>query len=364
LASKDFLEQRSLFDYDVEALDPWKANKDNANLNQQIRVPKEICRLMAELIYPTSYTTFYDPTTIYDPACGAAEVLLYMRQFYELKPPSGKNASLYLYGQEANPQKNCMATLNLLKHDCENVRITEGNALASPGFIDMTSLKTFDYVVSVLPWKQRKLDERFYQADKWERFCDGTPPQRFADWGWMQHILASLKPQGRAAVLVGTGAITRNVDEKRGSEQIIRSMFIKRDLIEAVILLPDNLFSNTTVPYMLLLLCRNKQIERREHILLIDASRLYRQEKSKKRLTSESIESIKDTYQCWETREDFSKIITLSDAEQNIYNLNPPLYIEKHLTTKSDSHPLAKLYSELENIRTQHQQIYRELIQV
>lgn len=363
MASKDFLEQRSLFDYDVEALEPLKANENNANLNQQIRVPKEICRLIAELIYSSSYTTFYGPTTIYDPACGAAELLLYMRQFYKLKHPNRKDASPYLFGQEADPQKNCMATLNLLKHDCENVRITEGNALATPGFINMTSLKTFDYVVSVLPWKQKKLDAGFYQADKWERFCQVTPPQRFVDWGWMQHILASLKPQGRAAVLVSTGAITRNVDEKWGREQIIRTSFIKRDLIEAVILLPDSLFPDTNVPSMLLLLCGDKAKERRGHIILIDASRLYYQVKPKKILTTEGIENIRDSYQRWETRQDFSKIISLSDAEQNSYNLNPPLYIEKHLRTKSAPHPLTEHYNKLENTRAQHQQIYQMLIQ-
>lgn len=357
MAGKDFLVQRSLFDDSIEALNSWRVDESSINLNQQIHIPKEICKLIVELICPTA------DTTIYDPACGAAELLISMKQFYEPRYPTRKDISPYLYGQEANAQKSDRTTLNLLKQDYENVTIVEGDALASPGFIEGTGLKTFDYVVSVLPWRQKIVDKEVYQTDKWNRFCYGIPPQRFADWGWMQHILASLKPHGRAAILVGTGAITRNVDRRWGSEQTIRTAFIQRDLIEAVILLPDNLFPNTSVPCMLLLLSRNKSIEQQNHILLVDASQLYRQQKSKKRLTSEGIERIKEVYQNWATQENFSKIITLLDAEQNSYNLNPPLYTEKCLTTEPVPHPLANLYNELEIIRTQHQQIYRELIQ-
>src|SRR5207253_10427141 len=95
-----------------------------------------------------------------------------------------------------------------------------------------------------------------------------------ADWGWMQHILASLKPRGRAAVVLDTGAASRGSgNANTNKEKDVRRWFVEQDVIEGVIYLPENLFYNTSAPGIIIVLNKAKSKERRGNLFLLNASR-------------------------------------------------------------------------------------------
>ncbi len=203
--------------------------------------PKEVGDLIAELIDPREYTT------IYDPACGSGGLLIKSRLLFERKHPEEKSKAPKLWGQELNPVTFAMAKMNMFLHDYTDSSFAIGDTFRKPGFGPEGALKQFDYVVANPMWNQDNYDEQFYENDSYSRFKYGTPPKSSADWGWVQHMFASLKEGGRAAVVLDTGAVSRGSGSKSSNkEKKIRSEFIERDFIEGVVLLPDNLFYNTT----------------------------------------------------------------------------------------------------------------------
>ena len=88
-----------------------------------------------------------------------------------------------------------------------NANFHIGDTFRNPAFVaDDSSLQRFDYVLANPMWNQKEYDETFYANDSWGRFTYGVPPSSTADWAWVQHILASLKETGRAAIVLDTGA--------------------------------------------------------------------------------------------------------------------------------------------------------------
>ena len=129
-------------------------------------------------------------------------------------------------------------------------------------------------MVTANPMWNQKFDARTYENDSFERFGRGVPPSSSADWGWVQHMLASLKDGGRMAVVLDTGAVSRGSgNQGSNKERDIRRQFVERDLIEGIVLLPENLFYNTTAPGILLCLNRHKPADRRGKMVLINASK-------------------------------------------------------------------------------------------
>jgi len=148
--------------------------------------------------------------------------------------------TLFLHGEEINCNAWAIAMMNILLHDME-ADLHLGNSLIDPKFIAGSSLKKFDIVMANPPWNQGGYDNAFYDNDAWGRFRYGTPPKSSADWAWTQHILASLRDGGRAAVVLDKGSIFRGSNKEKN----IRKRFVENDVIEAVFLLPDNLAHNT-----------------------------------------------------------------------------------------------------------------------
>ena len=106
-------------------------------------------------------------------------------------------------------------------------------------------------------------------------------------------------------------------------ERDIRKGFVENDLIEGVILLPENLFYNTGAPGIILLLNRNKSEERKAQILLINLVNYFVNQKPKNVLTDEGINAATEVYQAWESREKLSEVIALEDVRRTDYNLSP-----------------------------------------
>jgi type I restriction enzyme M protein len=278
---------------------------------------------MAQLINPEPHTT------IYDPACGSAGLLIKARLVFEQRHPDQKSAAPRLYGQELNPTTFAMAKMNMFLHDYTDSSFAIGDTFRNPGFTEGSELQHFDYVVANPMWNQDGYDSSFYDNDTWDRFRFGNPPKSSADWGWVQHMLSSLTGNGRAAIVVDTGAVSRGSGSKMSSrENEIRKRFVENDFIEAIILLPENLFYNTTAPGIIILLNKNKRPERKGQILLVKASVYFTKEKPKNVLTESGIDAIRAVCAKWETQEKLSKVVTLDEVQATDYNLSPSQFVD------------------------------------
>ena len=307
--------------------------------------PKEVGWLMARLLNPEPYKT------IYDPACGSGGLLIKPRLLFTQTHPDQKSQAPQIYGQELTPTTYAMAKMNAFLHDFIGADIQIGDTFRNPRFVEKSSsLQRFDYVVANPMWNQKEYDEAFYENDNWSRFSDGTAPSSSADWGWVQHILASLKNDGRAAIVLDTGAVSRGSGSKNADrERDIRKKFVERDLIEGVVLLPENLFYNTSAPGIILLLNRNKPSERKDQILLINLSQYFEKGKPKNILTDEGIDAATEVYQAWESREKLSSVITLGDTQKTDYNLSPSQFVD--VGDKVEHRPVNEILADLAKAR-------------
>lgn len=317
--------------------------------------PKEVGWLMAHLLDPSPYTTVYDPT------CGSAGLLIKARLLFEQKNPTQKSKAPRLYGQEMNPVTFAMAKMNMFLHDYTDSLFAIGDTFKKPGFAaEGAGLKRFDYVVANPMWNDDNYGESLYENDPWKRFETGSAPSSSADWGWLQHIAASLNDAGRAAVVLDTGAVSRGSGSKSSNkEKTIRQAFVEADLIEAVVLLPENLFYNTTAPGIVVVLNRHKNNGRRGQFLLINASAFFVKKKPKNELTAAGIAAIAEVFHRWETRGKLSKVVALEDVKEADFNLSPSLFVE--VNDKAAHRPLEAIILDLCIARTARERADVEL---
>ena len=301
-----------------------KFAEDGGQSAGEFYTPKEVGWLMARIINPQPYTT------IYDPACGSGGLLIKPRLLFERTHPDKEGQAPKIYGQELTPTTYAMAKMNAFLHDFIGAELHIGDTFRNPRLVaDDSTLQRFDYVLANPMWNQDGYDESFYANDRWSRFTYGVPPSSSADWAWVQHMLASLNANGRAAIVLDTGAVSRGSGSKQTSrERDIRKGFVENDLIEGVILLPENLFYNTNAPGIILLLNRDKPMEHKEQILLINLSRYFEKQAPKNALTDEGIDAASEVYRAWESREKLSAVITLEDARKTDYNLSPAQFVD------------------------------------
>ncbi len=293
--------------------------------------PREVAVLMARILEPQP------GMTVYDPCCGSGGLLIkcHLRLLENhgvvengrRRLPS-EVAPLRLFGQEINPSTFAMARMNAVIHDMEaDIRL--GDTMRNPAFRDAAGrLRRFDLVTANPMWNQ-DFPTDLYENDPYERFGLGIPPSSSADWGWLQHMLMSLSETGRMAVVLDTGAVSRG-SGNRGSnrERDIRKAFVEQDLIEAVVLLPENLFYNTTAPGIILVVNRRKRHP--GEILLVNASKLFAKGRPKNYLADEHIDRIATLYHAWKADEGLSAIVTQDEAARNDYNLSPSRYVASH----------------------------------
>jgi len=307
--------------------------------------PKEVGMVMAYNIM--------DPQPgmgVYDPCPGSGGLLIKCQIVLDEKMASlsQKNyAPLKIYGQEYIATTWAMANMNMIIHDMEGV-IEIGDTFKNPKFREGGHLQTFDRVVANPMWNQDWFTEKDYDADELGRFPKGAgfPGKQSADWGWVQHILASLNNNGRAAIVLDTGAASRGSGSANTSkEKQVRQWFVDNDLIEGVIYLPENLFYNTSAPGIILFLNKNKSAERRGKVFLLNASREFAKGDPKNYITDEGIARIAETFKEWCEEEKFSRIVNRDEIVKNDYNISPSRYI--HTGKGEEYRPIAEIVYDL-----------------
>jgi type I restriction enzyme M protein len=310
--------------------------------------PYEVGLLMGELLDPGPYNTVYDPT------CGSGGLLIKARLAFERNHPEKKTQAPRLFGQELNPTTYAMARMNMILHDF-SAEFSIGDTFKNPGFGAVgAGLSQFDRVTANPMWNQKGYPDTFYEADPWGRFKYGAPPSSSADWGWVQHILSSLKDGGRAAIVLDTGALSRGSgSDGNNRERDIRRKFVEADVIEGVVLLPENLFYNTPAPGIILLLRKRKIEERQGQILVVNASRYFRKDKPKNVLTESGIKAITEAFSTWEARGKFSRVVTVTEIRTTDYNLSPSRFVE--VAERATHRPISEIIADLDVARTERE---------
>jgi type I restriction enzyme M protein len=284
--------------------------------------PREVAILMSHILNP-------EPgEEIYDPCCGSSGLLIKCNlRFKEKHDSDPKLAPLKFYGQEILHATYAMSRMNCFIHDMES-DIRLGDTMNRPAFLNQDgSLRKFDVVTANPMWNQ-DFPQSTFENDAYNRFGFGYPPSSSADWGWIQHMFTSLNDKGRMAVVLDTGAVSRGSGNTgRNRERDIRKEFVDRDLVEAVLLMPENLFFNTTAPGIILVI--NKSKKNQNQILLINASKLFAKGRPKNYLTHEAIKQVSDIYHNWKELEGISKVVSKEEIVRNDYNLSPSRYVSQ-----------------------------------
>ncbi|MDR7543525.1 MAG: class I SAM-dependent DNA methyltransferase [Armatimonadota bacterium] len=325
--------------------------------------PREVAILMARILEPQP------GMEVYDPCCGSGGLLIKChlrllethgeRRNGRLRLPE-RAAPLRLFGQEINPATFAIARMNAFIHEMEaDIRL--GDTMRRPALTDADGrLRRFDIVAANPMWNQ-PFPPSVYENDLYDRFRSGTPPSSSADWGWIQHMLASLRDGGRMAVVIDTGAVSRGSgNQGNNRERDIRRGFVEADMVEAVVLLPENLFYNTTAPGIIMII--NKAKRHPGQILLINASKLFSKGRPKNFLAEEHITRIAEIYQAWEPQEGLAALITKDEAARNDYNLSPSRYVASG--EKEEVLPLEEAVVLLREAEEERAQADRELARV
>jgi type I restriction enzyme M protein len=241
--------------------------------------PKEVSYLMSEIIEAD------EQHEVCDWASGSASLLLQCREY--LRRHNKDPNRLFLYAQESNLATYNISRINLILHGVNSWQPAHGDSLRDPKHKTSDGkIKQFDRVVMNPPFSLKDWgSESFTDGDPFDRFVYGLPPADNGDYAWMQHVAKSLKSDGRAIVVMSQGILFRGQpqlteqedgrNKKADDEYLIRSGFLRDDLIEAVIVLPSGLFYGNNVPACLAIINKRKPAARKNRVLMIWASRHY-----------------------------------------------------------------------------------------
>lgn len=290
----------------------------------QFYTPSEVSKILAAVVGVDRASSVSQ--TIYDPTCGSGSLLLKAHSLAQ----TATGLDLAIYGQEMDNATSALAKMNMILHGVETAEVEQDNTLSSPYFKNegTKDLKQFDFVVANPPFSNKSwttgLDPK---NDIYDRFSYGVPPEKNGDYAFLLHMLASLKPEGKAAVILPHGVLFRNV------EGLIRANLIRQGFIKAIIGLPPNLFYGTGIPAVIIILDKEGS-EKRSSIFMIDASRGFVKDGNKNRLRERDLDKIIKTFNSGTDVENFARTVPVSEVSNvhNDYNLNLPKYVSSRVT--------------------------------
>ena len=282
----------------------------------QFYTPAEVSRIMAKVVGIGPGTR--QDQTIYDPTCGSGSLLIRAAD----EAPNG----ITIYGQEMDNATWSLAKMNTLLHGHPTADLWQGNTLADPYFKNPdNSLKIFDFAVANPPFSDKTWSTGFSPAnDEFRRFGYGVPPPKNGDYAYMLHLVASLKSNGKGAIVMPHGVLFRG-----NKEADIRRNLVNRGLIKGIIGLPANLFYGTGIPACIVVIDKEGAKER-DGIFMIDASTGFVKDGNKNRLRAQDIHKIVDVFNSQMELAGYSRLVPKTEIANstNDHNLNIPRYID------------------------------------
>lgn len=305
--------------------------------------PSKVVELIVNLIKPEEGMRVCDPTV------GSGGMLIQSVDY--IKSQGGNPRNLSLHGQERNLNTWAIAKMNLLLHGLSDHRIERGDTIRKPKLIgDNKELILYDRVIANPPFSLKNWGQEDAEADEYGRFRFGIPPKNTGDYGFIQHMIATLNHEGKAGVVMPHGVLFRG-----GAEGRIRQAILDDDLIEAVIGLPADLFYGTGIPACILIINRNKTPEHKGKTFILDGSKGYEEGVNQNVLRDKDIKAIIQAYEEWEEKEKYCRVVDLKEIIENDYNLNIARYIdttveEVKIDVKKKLDSLSKLDQEREEV--------------
>ncbi len=290
---------------------------DSGKKGGEFYTPGEVATLLAKLL------DAQPGETICDPACGSGSLLIRVAK-------EVGSTNFALYGQESNGSTWALCRMNMFLHEMDNARIEWCNTITSPSLVEGDSLTKFNVVVANPPFSLDKWGQDFAENDPYNRFWRGIPPKSKGDYAFISHMIeTALVGEGRVGVIVPHGVLFRG-----GAEGKIRQKLIEDNILEAVIGLPANLFFGTGIPAAIVIYNRARKSwakarsDRDKHVLFIDASREYQDDKNQNRLREQDIKKIVDAFGKFEAVDKYAHAATLEEIKENEFNLNIPRYVD------------------------------------
>jgi len=293
----------------------------------QYYTPKSIVKLMVQMLQPFK-------GRVYDPAMGSGGFFVQSEEFIE--EHGGKIGQISVYGQESNPTTWRLAAMNMA---IRGIDFDFGKQPADSFTNDQHPDLRADFVMANPPFNVKDWwSEKLADDPRWEY---GTPPQGNANFAWLQHMLYHLSPNGSLALLLANGSMSSNTS----GEGEIRKNLIENDLVECMVALPGQLFTNTQIPACIWFLTKNKtngtktpdgegKGDRSGKVLFIDArEKGYMKDRVLRDFKEEEIKEIAETYHNWQRDEEYEDIpgycksATLQEVQKNDYVLTPGRYV-------------------------------------
>lgn len=311
----------------------------------QYYTPKSIVTLIVEMLQPFQ-------GRVYDPAMGSGGFFVSSEKFIEEHAKerhydaSEQKKHISVYGQESNPTTWKLAAMNMA---IRGIDFNFGKKNADSFLDDQHPDLRADFVMANPPfnikdWWHARLEEDV----RWQY---GTPPKGNANFGWMQHMLHHLNDNGSMALLLANGSMSSNTN----NEGAIRRKLIESDLVECMVALPGQLFTNTQIPACIWFLTKNKQgknatakdggsaenagaisgqVDRRGETLFINARNMgFMKDRVLRDFTREDIAEIADTFHAWqqgkeyEDKPGFCFAASLEDIQKHDFVLTPGRYV-------------------------------------
>lgn len=288
---------------------------DGGTKGGEFYTPREVVKVLVNILKPQEGDRIYDPTV------GSGGMLI--ESMHYIKEHGGNDRNVSLFGQEINLSTWAICKMNMLFHFARGADIRKGDTIRNPMHTEGGVLKTFDVILANPPFSLKNWGVEEAESDQYNRFSYGIPPKSYGDLGFVSHMVASLNQKGKLGTVVPHGVLFRG-----GSEGKIRKGYLKDDLVEAVIGLPSNVFYGTSIPAALIIINKNKPVERRNKVILIDASQGFVKDGNKNKLREKDIQKIMDTFDKYEDAEKYAAVVELETIKENDYNLNISRYVD------------------------------------
>ena len=321
--SKGFDFYATIFEYLIKDY-----NSNSGGKYAEYYTPHAVARIMAAVLVPIEQRGKVNNVSCYDPSAGSGTLLMNVAHAIG-------EARCSIYTQDISQKSSNLLRLNLilnnLVHSIPNV--IQGNTILHPYHKEGNQLKHFDYIVSNPPFK---LDFSDYRDDldtkaNKDRFFAGIPKIKAKDKDkmeiyqlFLQHIITSLKPTGKAAVVVPTGFITA----QSGIDKKIREHLVNKKMLAGVVSMPSNIFATTGTNVSIVFI----DASNKDKVVLIDASNLGKKVKDGKNqktvLTPAEEQQIIEAFNQKQAHEDFSVVVSYEDIINKNYSLSAGQYFD------------------------------------